>query len=63
MNSIPSNKIISFVYLKIMQFPTNEFIEEARVFSNFLQSVINIMHDQHIIHHSHTTGKIKSQEK
>ena len=58
MQSARLNQIISFVYLKIMPFTCNNFIEDAIVSSNYFQKVRNIMYDTHAIHHLHITGEI-----
>ena len=56
--SVRLEKRTALVYLNIMQIPNNDQIEVLPVSSNFFKNTINILYDNHVIHHSHITGEI-----
>ena len=53
-----TKKIISFVYLKITNFPKNKFVVDSIFLSKFLESVSNLMYDKQIIRRLDITGEI-----
>ena len=57
-NNLRLKKIISFAYLKIMNFPKNKFVVDSILSSKFMGNVSNLMYDKHVIHHSDITAEI-----
>ena len=52
------NKIISFVYLSLMDFPDNKFEIKAVPAKEFFCSVKGLIYGAYVIHHSHVSGQI-----
>ena len=51
-------RVVSFVYLKIMNFKNYKYVVDTVFWSIFLKSVSSLMYDKHVIHRSHMTGEI-----
>ena len=52
------NKIISFVYSTIMNFPDNKFEIKTVVTKYFFSNVRDLIYGGYIIHYSHVTGEV-----
>ena len=52
------NKIISFVYLSLMDFPNNKFEIKTVPAKEFFCSVRGLTYGAYVIHHSHVSGQI-----
>ena len=52
------NKIISFVYLSLMDFPNNKFEIKTVPAKEFFRSVRGLTYGAYVIHHSHVSGQI-----
>ena len=52
------NKIITFVYSSIMDFPQNKFEIKAVVTKEFFINIRDLIYGGYVIHHSHVTGEI-----
>ena len=51
------NKIITFVYSSIMDFPQNKFEIKTVVTKEFFNNVRDLIYEGYVIHHSHVTGE------
>ena len=52
------NKIISFVYLLLMDFPDNKFEIKTVPAEEFFSNVRGLIYGGYVIHHSHVSGQI-----
>ena len=52
------NKLITFVYYSLMDFPKNKFEIKTVVTKDFFKSVRNLIYGSYEIHRSHVTGEI-----
>ena len=51
-------KIISYIYMTTMNFPSNKFDIKTVVTKNVYNNMINLMYWSYVIHHSHVTSEI-----
>ena len=51
-------KIISYIYMMTMNFPSNKFDIKTVVMKNFYNNIISLMFGSYVIHHSHVAGKV-----
>ena len=49
-------KLLSFVYMKIMEFPTQNLDNKTLVSKKFFESVLNLLFGDVAMHHSHIDG-------
>ena len=52
------NKLITFVYYSLMDFPQNKFEIKTVMKKGFFKGVRNLLYGSHVIHHFHVTGEI-----
>ena len=56
---VTRKKVIGFLYKKSIHFlPTDKISTDFLASEKFLNNLFFIFHDNHVVHHSHVTGKI-----